>query len=844
MKVQCSCGAKVAFDVVPEMGARPIQFVCPTCGRDSSVFINQLIRQELSGAPSPVPPGQAIPIPANIAMPAPQPIPIMPTAPAAAPPPPRVAAAEPAPAPVSIPSVSIPSAAAAPAPIRVAAPQPVGAPAALVPSVPAAPAPALSIAGRGHAAPVAAPPVTAATAAPIATGGEGTRCSKHANMQASGTCFVCGRPICTKCMELFGYLCSPLCKGKAEANHMKVPVYAGQKSVMEGKLWRKVGGVTFVVLGVLGLIFGVWFWYAWFGSRPSPAFSVHFEEVAYSGQTAMLGKDQLVMLHGGEFALHNIKTKAQIWSHNLVDMGKVREQAAKSIKAMEEENANSPLSARDLPRIPTIEREMKDIKRSTEEAMHLRVLGDNIWIITPTKLTRYDRTTGNPDKEIELPREAYGGLLPRGDELIQMGMDDAGNENITHINLNNCEVRTEDIRKVSPFSTNDANRLIAGSLKSGAKKAGGKGSDLAGLPMKPGSKDANKPMDPKKVSEDASHLSLPERIALPATLSNTRNQDRALSEMNDGDTANGKGRKREPEERFQVMLTKDGYMQVSIRMLEEHLTEHVAMKAAPKKSALDGNLTAGKSMEVASEILNEMQRDRGGATTFEDESRYQVIFKKPDDPSPCKGEVIGMPRLFPLTTVDVLASNKKITVFDKTHKKLWDASLTYNVGNGPGEMDDEESNDTHRGQGPCVEHKDVLYVYDQGVLTAFDLASGAARWRVPSVGIAGLFFDDQENIYVNTSTASPDTLKYANQIDLTRKNSPIVMKVDAKSGKALWAAQPGGPVAYVSGKYVYTLLAYNPYEDDEHPIELKTGFETLPYISVKRLNPKNGHQMW
>ena len=40
-----------------------------------------------------------------------------------------------------------------------------------------------------------------------------------------------------------------------------------------------------------------------------------------------------------------------------------------------------------------------------------------------------------------------------------------------------------------------------------------------------------------------------------------------------------------------------------------------AMKAPPKKSVLDsGNLNVTKTADVANEILNEMQRNRGGDT--------------------------------------------------------------------------------------------------------------------------------------------------------------------------------------------------------------------------------------
>ena len=47
MKIQCSCGAKYALDLSPEMAETPVRFVCPACGRDASDFVNNLVRQEL-----------------------------------------------------------------------------------------------------------------------------------------------------------------------------------------------------------------------------------------------------------------------------------------------------------------------------------------------------------------------------------------------------------------------------------------------------------------------------------------------------------------------------------------------------------------------------------------------------------------------------------------------------------------------------------------------------------------------------------------------------------------------------------------------------------------------------
>src|SRR6185503_4771637 len=75
------------------------------------------------------------------------------------------------------------------------------------------------------------------------TSNDGRPCPKHPSQLIVEHCLVCQKPMCPKCMELFGYVCSPLCRAKAEANGIEVPVFAGQKSVMEAKRWRKVGRI-------------------------------------------------------------------------------------------------------------------------------------------------------------------------------------------------------------------------------------------------------------------------------------------------------------------------------------------------------------------------------------------------------------------------------------------------------------------------------------------------------------------------------------------------------------------------------------------------------------------------
>ncbi|HEX4349421.1 MAG TPA: hypothetical protein VH251_03500, partial [Verrucomicrobiae bacterium] len=179
-------------------------------------------------------------------------------------------------------------------------------------SPPPAPASRLKIsheAAPAQAAPAQAAPAQAATSAPSKF------CTKHRE-RATEQCAVCHKPICPKCLEMFGYFCSPLCKTKAEDQNLDVPVYAGRKDLVEAQLWRKTGGIVGAIVVAILLFFGGWIWYAWFGSVPHPYLAVRFEDDnrGYYGSSQLVGKDQMVFLHGGTLARYDLKTKKPVWS--------------------------------------------------------------------------------------------------------------------------------------------------------------------------------------------------------------------------------------------------------------------------------------------------------------------------------------------------------------------------------------------------------------------------------------------------------------------------------------------------------------------------------------------------
>ncbi len=774
MKLQCSCGAKYAFDTTPEMVQNPVKFICPGCGRDSSAFVNELIRREY-----------------GVATPAPSPVPE-----AAAAPEPQASAAAPVGSRLRI---SREQAAAAPA-------EP-------------------------------APPVS-------------KYCSRHRSELTTEYCVICRKPICPKCLVEFGYFCSPLCRGKAEAQNIAAPVFAGQKFEADRRYWQKTGLIFGSIAGAIVLFLGAWTWYAWFGSVPHTYFSVRFDDNnrAHSGRSELVGRDQLVFLHGALLARYDLKGKKQVWSQQLV----TPDQIAATVKLEEDEEARESARTGGTGRgeygsVVTPQQREKEVRDQMEAALMLRVSGSNVWIgklvestntsdeFAPPdyQLTHYDWDSGRILQQITVPMVA-GDFIERKNELMLLNQTDVGAAFVTHVSLADGTISKEE------FYDPGATKELAAA---GAGPGAGRNNANGGLFPK-----GDQALDPQKVAAQAQNLTLPARIALPALLGNAQHERQLESALKDSDDSSNKRGSR-PEkhiaEHFQLIPSENGYIQFASHLLEEKFETRSAMKAPPAKSALnDPNLNASQTADVANEILNGMQRDNGGGTVTEDVSRYQVSLRRTDSPDVVDwtGEVVGPPQIFPLKTVNVITAGKTVIVFDKTNKKLWEATLTYSVLGGDTEFFKEAA---RFGAGPAVEHGDTLYVFDQAVLTAFDLATGNARWRLPSVGIVGLFFDDQGMVYVNTTSASPDDIKYSRQIDITKSTDDVLLKVDPQTGKTLWSIKPGGFISYVSGKFIYAIQSYDPNPDDEEELnDTMAGLQKPAYLRLIRISPKDGRTLW
>jgi hypothetical protein len=240
-------------------------------------------------------------------------------------------------------------------------------------------------------------------------------------------------------------------------------------------------------------------------------------------------------------------------------------------------------------------------------------------------------------------------------------------------------------------------------------------------------------------------------------------------------------------------------VELRVKLLEAKVTYVQSIKPRGA-SQLNGQTTAGSSPGlIGEEIFNDLKRSQTGGVRPVDESRYEVRLRRwiEAEPVEWKEEVIGAPAFFPLATVDLLAAGQKLIVFDKENHKLFDSQLGYPVS------ERFTTGDLAGRLMPAAERANTLYFFDQGVLTAFSLPDGQVRWRLTSFGISAIQFDDQGALYVDSTAAGPDDIKYSDTISFEKIPS-VLLKVNAADGRILWKAGQRGERARLSGKFLYS----------------------------------------
>ena len=298
-----------------------------------------------------------------------------------------------------------------------------------------------------------------------------------------------------------------------------------------------------------------------------------------------------------------------------------------------------------------------------------------------------------------------------------------------------------------------------------------------------------------------------------------------------------------PDERREFVAAGSTVADLDVKLVEKKMLTVETMKA-PKTGQFDEGIKVTQTREMAEDVFNEMKRNRTGGVARVDQSRYAVTLQRVfgKDAASWTGEVVGPLAFFALKTVDVLVADKVMYVFSKTDQLMWQSNLSYPIAPQFRERESWWGGERDSIPAPCLEKGDTLYFFDQGVLTAFETKSGKARWRMPSVGVSRIQFDDQGMLYVTTTSAGPETIKYYEQVSMDRVE-PIIVKVDPATGRALWHLEKVGDDCHLSGKYVY--LTKSQVSGIDVIASLSHSGAGVPtHFRLYRLNPNNGKKLW
>lgn len=791
MKIQCPCGAKYAFEVTAEMARQPFRLVCQACNTDLGPALQPLIDQAV----------------AELAPPAASPTPV-----AVAP----------------VPSVK-----------------------SLVPSPPSGGG-GLRVTGGSAAAPTPTPAPAEAGSAVDST------CQRHPGVAVVEHCRVCQKSICPRCMEQFGYVCSAYCQGKAESQNLELPEYAFQHkhtAARESRLFKMGMVAGFVILFA---IIGAYGYYVFYASRPHPFFSLKFNPRLTEGACRLLDANSALLVRNGEALRYDLKSQTAVWNTLLVSSNEVAVAAKQRVESeraaffrwRDEARKQPPRFAENGERIVIPEMPPKsesehyaaEVQRRIEEiAEHPSLLGEGneIWVSMAGKLVRIDISTGQILKQVRWP-ELQPQVQVSGSQMVAMTRTGASEFKTVTVDLASgaSEERTVVTAKADiARSLGSANPALRGqTTRPGALTVGNR-------PGAGGTKPSAASTRRETLPSLPSGLSGPEAAIRAIQLQSNTRLENAMN-----DEAEVGPRKSDPE-----LLDRSG---IEWLMLEgqplkfrRHLIEfkgvsRKAMKDPPKNSALNSGASVAQTMEIANEILNEMRREKTGGVEVDDLSRYEVTLERPGNGSELawKAEVNGPPQILLLPSLVAIVAHDLVIILDAKLQKKWETRLSYPL-QIPEFTSDSSSQPMRSGElsrAPITERGDSLFIVDPGVLSVFDKNTGAARWRLPSVEISSLYFAPDGALYVNTTTKSQEQIVYSQEVDVSRKDQPLILKVEAASGKVLWRTPNCGHVAALDGKFLYAIEIAEGVAPN--PIGIGASYPTQ--FLLYRLNPKNGKRMW
>jgi len=274
---------------------------------------------------------------------------------------------------------------------------------------------------------------------------------------------------------------------------------------------------------------------------------------------------------------------------------------------------------------------------------------------------------------------------------------------------------------------------------------------------------------------------------------------------------------------------------LSARLLEQRFITREGPSTESRRERSDKpliereNLRAADSTEAIRQFLD---AGKGGGSVEYDESRYQVMVQRLFGPAPpWSAEVVGRPELHPAGGLDLLTAGTVVRALDSANRLVWSAQLSYPLD--PRRHSDQPP--------PVVASGSRLYVCDLGTLTTFTANSGQVVWRLPSVGISQVV-PIGEVLYVATTSAGPESIRPMGGGRNSEKSFPVLLKVDAATGKVLWQLDRVADRAWPSGKFLYVSRTAAAALDELNAS--MNGREANAKFHLRRLDPATGKQLW
>lgn len=700
---------------------------------------------------------------------------------------------------VSSPAPSAPSAAA---------------PSSLVPQAPAAASkPRLRMAGaHSHSA---APPPVAAAAAPAAPGVE--MCNRHHDQPAQSHCTVCKKPICSECMSIFGYLCSINCRYAAEQQGIQVPKYKFQKRSVEAREFRHGALITVGVVTIVFALIVAYFWYEESGSKPKLSMTIPVDggRDVYS---QFLGENKILMVSAKQAHLYDLKEEKDVWKADLKDVSQAKPTAAADDNA-DESDTSAARAANATQKAKTVAQAFvgKPSRGKTRAAVNA--------VATSPAAAPDTSADDNSSDDVSDMMDSYGGFGDYGHPKIYIDSDNVWVCNSQSVKC--IDQKTGQIKNTIPvrgrligFTPGDGNILLVTAPSATLRS-------VTRIDVPSGNLTTNDIYIPKPTLKALKPGQLPPTVEPTARLLlHQELEDRKIFRMNVVRTSS------------EFYSSGENLVELRVRLVEVKMTAVESMKK--KKSTLvNGELSSGSNTKaVAEEIFNDLKRSETGGFREIDESTYAVTLRRwiGKETNDWTDKVIGLPLFFSCKTVDLLIANKRMIAFDKQNKKLFETTLSYGLP--------ETSENRSSSQPPALELDGVLYFYDQGVLTAFELPTGNVRWRLPTVGITCIQ-PDHGMLYINTSSAAPDSIQYSDQINFD-KTDAVLLKVDAKTGTTVWKSVNHGQQTFLSGKYVYGTSSFVGGMALGNGLRDALGMASSgpSYFHMYRIDPKDGKLIW